>query len=274
MPRLRGSARNQAHEPGHPEIARRATAHRSSDFRTGDYHPRERPPPKRAKAIRKRSASRLLKAWSSPRKAALPAAPSRSAALALRSHRAHLPAPFAFDQLRGNRCAKAKSVAPASITSAISKAKPPVSSAPTAKSPLQRPSQPKPNRRRYASEPATHIQKRRARSPSFLCANSARVLSLAHRHATITPMARQCCTRFEREARQQGWLRIAGLDEAGRGALFGPVVAAAVILNPKRRIVGLDDSKKLTPDRRAELAPRIREHALAWAGRRSRRRTH
>jgi len=47
--------------------------------------------------------------------------------------------------------------------------------------------------------------------------------------------------------------------------LFGPVVAAAVILNPKRRIVGLDDSKKLTPERRAELAPRIREHAVAWA---------
>ena len=60
-------------------------------------------------------------------------------------------------------------------------------------------------------------------------------------------------------------MRIAGLDEAGRGSLFGPVVAAAVILNPKRRIVGLDDSKKLTPDRRAELAPRIREHAIAWA---------
>jgi ribonuclease HII len=79
------------------------------------------------------------------------------------------------------------------------------------------------------------------------------------------PMSRQCCTRFERAARQQGWMRIAGLDEAGRGALFGPVTAAAVILNPKRRIVGLDDSKKLTPDRRAELAPRIREHALAWA---------
>src|ERR1700692_1799224 len=78
-------------------------------------------------------------------------------------------------------------------------------------------------------------------------------------------MSRLCCTRFERAARKLGWLRIAGLDEAGRGALFGPVVAAAVILNPKRRIVGLDDSKKLTPDRRAELAPRIREHALAWA---------
>ena len=78
-------------------------------------------------------------------------------------------------------------------------------------------------------------------------------------------MARLCCTRYELMARKQGWMRICGLDEAGRGSLFGPVVAAAVVLNPRRRIVGLDDSKKLTPDRRAELAPRIREHALAWA---------
>ncbi len=74
-----------------------------------------------------------------------------------------------------------------------------------------------------------------------------------------------CSSRFERAARQLGWTRIAGIDEAGRGALFGPVVAAAVVLNPKRRIVGLDDSKKLAPERRAELAPRIHEHALAWA---------
>ncbi len=78
-------------------------------------------------------------------------------------------------------------------------------------------------------------------------------------------MGRLCSSRFERAARKLGWTRIAGLDEAGRGALFGPVVAAAVILNPKRRIVGLDDSKKLTPDRRGELAPRIKEYALAWA---------
>lgn len=78
-------------------------------------------------------------------------------------------------------------------------------------------------------------------------------------------MSRLCCTRYERAARKLGWTRIAGLDEAGRGALFGPVVAAAVILNPKRRIVGLDDSKKLTPDRRCELAPRIKEYALAWS---------
>src|SRR5579862_7164966 len=78
-------------------------------------------------------------------------------------------------------------------------------------------------------------------------------------------MGRLCCTRYERMARQRGWQRIAGIDEVGRGALFGPVVASAVILNPRRRIVGLDDSKKLMPERRRELAERIREHALAWA---------
>ena len=78
-------------------------------------------------------------------------------------------------------------------------------------------------------------------------------------------MSRLCSSRYERAARKLGWTRIAGVDEAGRGALFGPVVAAAVILNPKRRIVGLDDSKKLAPERRSELAPRIREYALAWA---------
>jgi ribonuclease HII len=81
----------------------------------------------------------------------------------------------------------------------------------------------------------------------------------------LLTMARLCSSRFERAARKLGWTRIAGIDEAGRGALFGPVVAAAVILNPKRRIVGLDDSKKLTAERRVELAERIREHSIAWA---------
>ena len=78
-------------------------------------------------------------------------------------------------------------------------------------------------------------------------------------------MPRQCSSRFEREARKSGWQRIAGLDEVGRGSLFGPLFAAAVILDPKRRIVGLDDSKKLPAQRREVLALRIREHALAWA---------
>src|SRR5579862_1170866 len=78
------------------------------------------------------------------------------------------------------------------------------------------------------------------------------------------PMRRLCSSRFERTARHKGWQRVAGLDEAGRGSLFGPVFAAAVILNPRRRIVGLDDSKKLPSERREVLAQRIREHALAW----------
>jgi ribonuclease HII len=58
---------------------------------------------------------------------------------------------------------------------------------------------------------------------------------------------------------------VCGVDEAGRGPLAGPVYAAAVILDPKRPIDGLRDSKKLTEARRDELAPLIREQALAWA---------
>ena len=57
----------------------------------------------------------------------------------------------------------------------------------------------------------------------------------------------------------------AGVDEAGRGPLAGPVVAACVILDPARPIDGLADSKKLTAARREYLAARIRECALAWS---------
>ena len=58
---------------------------------------------------------------------------------------------------------------------------------------------------------------------------------------------------------------LAGVDEAGRGPLAGPVCAAAVILDPKRPIEGLADSKKLSAKKREALAPLIRERALAWA---------
>lgn len=57
---------------------------------------------------------------------------------------------------------------------------------------------------------------------------------------------------------------IAGVDEAGRGPLFGPVYAAAVILDPSRPIDGLRDSKQLTAERRGELALLIRARAVAW----------
>src|ERR1700719_3813831 len=72
-------------------------------------------------------------------------------------------------------------------------------------------------------------------------------------------------SRYERAARSAGYRTIAGLDEAGRGALFGPVFAAAVVLDPAREIRGLDDSKALDPVRREVLAGRIRERARAWA---------
>ena len=58
---------------------------------------------------------------------------------------------------------------------------------------------------------------------------------------------------------------IAGVDEAGRGPLAGPVVAAAVVLGPGTVPEGLADSKTLSPSRRAELAGRIRERAFGWA---------
>ncbi len=58
---------------------------------------------------------------------------------------------------------------------------------------------------------------------------------------------------------------VAGVDEAGRGPLAGPVVAAAVILHPGRRIDGLDDSKKLSALRREQLSVEIRSHALSWS---------
>lgn len=59
--------------------------------------------------------------------------------------------------------------------------------------------------------------------------------------------------------------RLAGVDEAGRGPLAGPVTAACVILDPDRPIAGLADSKALSPVRRERLADTIREHALAWS---------
>lgn len=59
--------------------------------------------------------------------------------------------------------------------------------------------------------------------------------------------------------------RVAGVDEAGRGPLAGPVFAAAVILDPSRPVDGLADSKALTARRRETLAGLVRERALAWA---------
>jgi ribonuclease HII len=74
-----------------------------------------------------------------------------------------------------------------------------------------------------------------------------------------------CTLKFEKCAWSTGAKMVAGVDEVGRGSLFGPVVAAAVILHPEYRIRGLRDSKLLLADRREILAERIREHCIAWS---------
>jgi len=74
-----------------------------------------------------------------------------------------------------------------------------------------------------------------------------------------------CGWEFELQARAGGSMRIAGVDEVGRGPLFGPVVAAAVILPPDADLEGLNDSKKLCEADREHFDARVREIALAWA---------
>jgi ribonuclease HII len=75
----------------------------------------------------------------------------------------------------------------------------------------------------------------------------------------------KCTTRFERAACESGARLVAGVDEVGRGSLFGCVVAGACILNPADRIRGLRDSKLLPEGDREKLATRIRHRAVAWA---------
>ena len=90
------------------------------------------------------------------------------------------------------------------------------------------------------------------RSPSSLPPRRRRVSSI--------------CTDFEDEVRASGFRLIAGVDEVGRGALAGPVVAAAVILDPERPLPeGLDDSKKLTARQRERIADEILQVALAYS---------
>jgi ribonuclease HII len=75
----------------------------------------------------------------------------------------------------------------------------------------------------------------------------------------------KCTQKFEKAAWAVGATLVAGVDEVGRGSLFGPVTAAACILQPDYRIRGLRDSKLLDEADRETLAARIREHCIAWA---------
>ena len=75
----------------------------------------------------------------------------------------------------------------------------------------------------------------------------------------------RCSGQTEDELRRQGYLRPAGVDEAGRGALFGAVYAAAVVLDPGRPVRGIADSKVLTAEQRCELSMLIKGAAASWA---------
>jgi ribonuclease HII len=75
----------------------------------------------------------------------------------------------------------------------------------------------------------------------------------------------RCVSSYEKAAREQGFLSVAGVDEVGRGCLFGPVFAAAVILDPQRPIRGLRDSKVLDHEARVELCSFIKARSIAWA---------
>src|SRR5215469_5226178 len=97
-----------------------------------------------------------------------------------------------------------------------------------------------------------------------LKAPSGRPLSAAAAKLRLLKRLR-CTLRYEKKAWACGAHLVAGVDEVGRGSLFGCVVAAAVILDPAYRVRGLRDSKLLEPERREILAERIREHAVAWA---------
>lgn len=93
---------------------------------------------------------------------------------------------------------------------------------------------------------------------------SARTLSPSAAKLRLLKKLR-CTLRYEKMAWATGARLVAGVDEVGRGSLFGCVVAAAVILDPAYRVRGLRDSKLLPAERRVVLAERIRAHAVAWA---------
>ena len=106
--------------------------------------------------------------------------------------------------------------------------------------------------------------KRSDMASSVLKSAPARKLSASAAKLRLLKKLR-CTLRYEKKAWSAGAQLVAGVDEVGRGSLFGCVVAAAVILDPAYRVRGLRDSKLLLPERREVLAERIREHAIGWA---------
>lgn len=118
---------------------------------------------------------------------------------------------------------------------------------------------------------AANIAEVAARKPSKRAKKYLRLLKPGEEQRSMSTLKLRllkklkCTLKYEKLAWADGAELVAGVDEVGRGALFGPVVAAAVILKPEYRIRGLRDSKLLLPDVREVLAERIREHSIAYA---------
>jgi ribonuclease HII len=114
------------------------------------------------------------------------------------------------------------------------------------------------------SAASTPVRKRRKKAPVPI--NPETGLPYSQGTMKMRLLKRLKCTqRFEKLAWMSGAKLVAGVDEVGRGSWFGPVVAAAVILEPGYRIKGLRDSKLLDQGTREKLAERIKDHAIAWA---------
>jgi len=115
----------------------------------------------------------------------------------------------------------------------------------------------------FGEDAFSSVAKSRSKSPNSKKAPAERISASAAKLRLLKRL--RCTLKFEKLVWASGAQLIAGVDEVGRGSLFGPVVAAAVILDPAYRIRGLRDSKLLPAERREELALRIREHSIAWA---------
>jgi ribonuclease HII len=114
-----------------------------------------------------------------------------------------------------------------------------------------------------AATPESNGSKRRERRPRPLGRNGKELSASAVKLRLLKSL--RCTLKYEKQLWAGGARLIAGVDEVGRGSLFGPVVAAAVILDPGYRIRGLRDSKLLEANVRERLAKKIREHCICWS---------
>jgi len=120
------------------------------------------------------------------------------------------------------------------------------------------------NRPDFMPVSAKPVRKKRRKAPVPINPNTGEPYSQGTLKMRLLKRLK-CTVKYEKLAWASGAQLVAGVDEVGRGCLFGPVVAAAVILKPDYRIRGLRDSKLIDQNARETLAERIKEHCIAYA---------